>query len=95
MICFETRKNFSRMCIARLQKVTSYCHQMSLAGDEAMTGGHMSHIWRGPGPDGSCTARSNASWIRVTWGSPPDPNDRQTPSRNFVGRRYFKVGVCL
>ena len=28
-------------------------------------------------------------------GIPPEQNERQTPSRNFVGRRHLKVVVCL
>ena len=42
------------------------------------------------GGEGSCTVRSNASWVMITWGSSPsEQNDRRTPVRtlpscNFV-----------
>ena len=68
--------------------MTTRYHYQGVPG--LMCGG--SKVWLG----GTCTVRSNASWVMVRWG-PPSPVDSMTDgqtrlktflSRNFVGRRW-------
>ena len=79
--------------VNKFEQVSGLDHQISVGVGWGW--GPPSHAWRsesGPGK-GSCTVRSKASWVMVTWD--PFPVDRQTrmkilSTHNFVsGRKKF------
>ena len=71
--------------VNKFVQVSTDGHQMSLAGDEARAGGVLC-LMSGEGGTGSCTMRSNASRVMVTWGppSPSHPYDQTDTSENIT-----------
>ena len=85
----------------KFKEVSSYVHQMSLAGFLGWAGRPRSEVQGGwgsgdprsdIGAGGGCTVKSNASWVMVTRGPPVN---RQARVKHYLPATSLTVGVKI